>query len=72
MKTSFDIVEYGARGDGQSLNTTAIQAAIDACHEAGGGTVVCGSGIVSPIDGGIAAATAAAQSAYAAHGGADE
>lgn len=36
----FDIREFGARGDGQSMNTSAIQAAIDACHEAGGGRVV--------------------------------
>lgn len=36
---SFDIRAYGAVGDGNQLNTEAIQAAIDACAEGGGGTV---------------------------------
>lgn len=35
----FDITDYGAKGDKQFLNTKAIQAAIDACSKAGGGTV---------------------------------
>jgi hypothetical protein len=35
----FPVVKYGAVGDGVRLNTEAIQAAIDACTEAGGGTV---------------------------------
>ena len=33
------ITGHGAVGDGMALNTEAIQAAIDACAEAGGGTV---------------------------------
>ncbi len=39
----FDIRDFGAVGDGETLNTAAIQAAIDACAKAGGGRV-CVSG----------------------------
>ena len=38
--TVFDIVDYGAVGDGVTLNTGAIQAAFVACDAAGGGTVL--------------------------------
>jgi polygalacturonase len=38
----FDITRYGARGDGQTVNTQAIQKAIDACTE--GGTVLVPAG----------------------------
>jgi polygalacturonase len=40
----FNIVDYGAVGDGETLNTTAIQAAFAACAAAGGGTVVVPAG----------------------------
>ncbi len=43
--TVFDITTYGAKSDGQTLNTTAIQKAIEACHAAGGGTVLVPSGV---------------------------
>ena len=41
MQQVFDISGYGARADGKTLNTAAIQRAIDACHAAGGGRVLC-------------------------------
>ncbi|MGH8024357.1 MAG: glycoside hydrolase family 28 protein [Limisphaerales bacterium] len=36
---TFNVMNYGARGDGIATNTVAIQAAIDASASAGGGTV---------------------------------
>ncbi len=36
---TFDVTSYGAVGDGQTDNTAAIQAAINAANAAGGGTV---------------------------------
>jgi polygalacturonase len=41
----FDISEHGAVGDGTTVNTTAIQAAIDACSAAGGGVLVVPQGV---------------------------
>ena len=41
----FNVKEYGAKGDGIADDTDAIQAAIDACCKAGGGTVFIPNGI---------------------------
>lgn len=40
----FNIIAFGAIGDSKTLNTTYIQAAIDACAKKGGGTVVIPQG----------------------------
>ena len=42
----FNIVDFGALGDGKTNNAEAIQAAIDACNAAGGGNVVVPGGSV--------------------------
>lgn len=44
MDTIYDIRDFGAIPDGATLNTAAIQQAIDACHHHGGGRVLCGPG----------------------------
>ena len=44
-QASFPITQFGAKGDGITLNTAAINAAIEACHAAGGGTVVIPRGL---------------------------
>lgn len=40
----FNILNYGAVGDGKKLNTAAIQKAIDTCSKQGGGQVIVPSG----------------------------
>lgn len=42
---SFDAADFGAKGDGDGLQTVAIQSAIDAAAKAGGGTVTLRPGI---------------------------
>ncbi len=41
----FRITEFGADGGGETLNTKAIQSAIDAAYDQGGGTVVIPEGV---------------------------
>lgn len=51
-KDSINILKYGAVADGQTLNTKAINAAIDASNKRGGGVVVIPSGLwlTGPIE----------------------
>jgi hypothetical protein len=41
---TYNICDYGAKGDGKTLNTKAIQSAIDACFKDQGGTVLIPAG----------------------------
>ena len=41
----FSVAEYGAVGDGKTLNTAAIQKLIDSCAVRNGGTVIVPSGV---------------------------
>ena len=41
---TWNINSYGAKADGSTTNTKAIQQAIDDCHKAGGGTVMVDGG----------------------------
>ena len=43
-KTVYNVRDYGALGDGKTLDSPAINAAIDACEQAGGGTVYLPAG----------------------------
>ncbi len=41
----YNITDFGAKGDGKTLCTQALQAAIDACHRDRGGTVLVPAGV---------------------------
>jgi polygalacturonase len=41
----YNVVDFGAKGDGQTLDTQAVQSAIDACHRDQGGTVQVPAGV---------------------------
>lgn len=42
--STYDIRDYGAKGDSETVNTKAIQAAINKCNANGGGTVLIAGG----------------------------
>jgi len=42
---TYNVREFGAKGDGTTLDTAAVQAAIDACHKDQGGTVLVPAGV---------------------------
>lgn len=41
----YNIRDYGAKGDGKNLDSSALQRAIDTCHAEGGGTVLVPAGM---------------------------
>lgn len=43
-KDTFNIIKYGAKADGTTLNTNAINNAINACNKKGGGVVIIPAG----------------------------
>jgi len=49
---AFDVTQYGAVGDGKTMNADAFKQAIDACKQAGGGVVRVPAGkfLTAPID----------------------
>ncbi len=44
MGIYFNVNDFGACADGKTLNTMALQQAVDECHSSGGGIVVCEAG----------------------------
>src|SRR5271157_203167 len=41
----YNVTDFGAKGDGKTLDTKAVQAAIDACNQDRGGTVLVPAGV---------------------------
>ena len=42
---TYSVTDFGAKGDGKTINTAAINEAISACNKAGGGTVLVPPGV---------------------------
>lgn len=42
---NLNILDFGAKADGKTVNTVAIQSAINSCHDAGGGRVEISAGL---------------------------
>jgi len=42
---TFDIMKYGAIGDGKTINTEVVKKTIDACYQNGGGKVIVPTGV---------------------------
>jgi hypothetical protein len=42
---TYNLLDFGAKGDGKTLDTHALQSAIDACHKDQGGTVLVPAGV---------------------------
>src|SRR5437762_1444203 len=42
---TYNLCDFGAKGDGKTLDTAALQAAIDTCHKDRGGTVLVPAGV---------------------------
>src|SRR5215471_14895503 len=42
---TYNILDFGAKGDGKTLDTAALQSAIDACNRDQGGTVLVPAGV---------------------------
>jgi polygalacturonase len=41
---TYDVMDYGAKGDGKNMDTMALQAALNACKNSNGGVVLLKSG----------------------------
>lgn len=46
---AYSVLDFGAKGDGEALDSHAIQSAIDSCHNNGGGTVFIPGGHIYKI-----------------------
>src|SRR5215471_8757546 len=42
---TYNVRDFGGKGDGVTLDTAAVQAAIDRCHQDRGGTVLIPAGV---------------------------